>query len=70
MPDSQANVLWLARPGVGGAELSRRFERAHVIVAPGVPLGEPDRIRITVPAREDRVERLLRALEQSRDQAG
>jgi histidinol-phosphate aminotransferase len=65
-PDSQANVLWLAFPGIPGAELARRAERAHVIVAAGDPLGEPDRIRITVPAREEHMQRLDRALEQMR----
>jgi histidinol-phosphate aminotransferase len=65
-PDSEANILWLAFPGIPGAELARRAERAHVIVASGDPLGEPDRIRVTIPAREEHVDRLTRALEQMR----
>lgn len=63
LPDSQANVLWLSLDGVGGPELSARLERAHVLVAPGGPLGAPDHVRLTVPAREDHMARALRALE-------
>lgn len=63
LPDSQANVLWLRRPGVDGAELSRRLERAHVLVAAGGALGAPDRVRVTVPGRDEHAERLARALE-------
>jgi len=61
--DSQANVLWLSLPGVPGPELSGRLERGHVIVAPGGPLGQPDHVRLTVPAREDHMTRAVRALE-------
>jgi hypothetical protein len=39
------------------------LERNHVIVASGGPLGEPRRIRMTVPAREDHMTRTVRALE-------
>jgi histidinol-phosphate aminotransferase len=63
LPDSQANVLWLSLPGVEGAELSARLERAHVIVAPGGPLGEPGHVRLTVPARDEHMTRVVRALE-------
>jgi hypothetical protein len=66
LPDSQANVLWLRFAGVDGSELAHRMERAHVVVAAGGPLGEPERVRVTVPARQEHVERLLRALEQAR----
>ncbi len=66
LPDSHANVLWLAFPGVPGSELVRRAERAQVIVAGGGPLGEPDRIRVTLPARDEHVQRLDRALEKMR----
>lgn len=62
VPDSQANVLWLAREGVSGAELGARLERDHVRVASGGPLGEPSRIRLTVPARPEHMARALRAL--------
>jgi histidinol-phosphate aminotransferase len=65
LPDSQANVLWLELPGVDGAELARRLERAHVLVAAGGPLGAPDRVRATVPGRDEHADRLARALEQA-----
>ena len=67
LPDSQANVLWLALPGVDGAELAVRMERAHVVVASGGPLGEPQRVRLTVPAREEHMTRVVRALDVARD---
>jgi histidinol-phosphate aminotransferase len=63
VPDSQANVLWIALDGVDGPELSARLERGHVIVAPGGPLGEPRRVRLTVPARDDHMTRAVRAIE-------
>ena len=59
---SQANVLWLRREGVAGAELARRLERQGVIVAPGGPLGDADRVRAAVQ-RPEAGDRLLRALE-------
>ena len=62
VPDSQANVLWLALKDVDGAELSARLERDHVRVASGGPLGEPSRVRLTVPPRPDQMTRTLRAL--------
>jgi histidinol-phosphate aminotransferase len=65
LPDSQANVLWLTLPGVEGPELGARLERAHVIVAPGGPLGAPDHVRLTVPARDEHITRAVRALELS-----
>jgi histidinol-phosphate aminotransferase len=60
---SQANVLWIAAPGVGGAELARRLERVGVVVAPGGALGDPARVRLTVPPARDAADRALRALE-------
>ena len=63
LPDSQANFLWITLPGVDGAELAARIERAQVIVAAGGPLGEPGHVRVTVPAREEHMTRLIRALE-------
>ena len=63
VPDSQANVLWLSRRGVDGAELSRRFEVGQVVVAPGGPLGDAAHVRMTVPARDDHMQRALRAIE-------
>jgi histidinol-phosphate aminotransferase len=64
--DSQANVLWVARKGVDGPELSARLERGHVIVASGGPLGDPAHVRITVPARDEHMTRVIRALELAR----
>jgi len=61
--DSQANVLWLAAEGIDGAELARRLEHSGVVVAPGGALGDPERIRLTVPPHGAAVERALRALE-------
>ena len=63
LPDSQANVLWLSLEGVSGPELSGRLERGHVLVAPGGPLGAPDHVRLTVPARDDHLTRAVRSLE-------
>ena len=60
---SQANVLWIAAPGLDGADLYRRLERQGVIVAPGGALGDPARIRMTVPPARDAADRALRALE-------
>jgi histidinol-phosphate aminotransferase len=60
---SEANVLWIAAPGVDGAELARRLERSGVIVAPGGALGDPARVRLTVPPGRDAADRALRALE-------
>jgi histidinol-phosphate aminotransferase len=62
---SQANVLWLAAPGVGGAELAHRLERHGVLVAPGGPLGDDARVRVSIHRRASG-DRLLRALELSR----
>jgi histidinol-phosphate aminotransferase len=59
---SQANVLWLRADGVAGAELARRLERHGVIVAPGGPLGDGERVRASVQ-RPEAGDRLLRALE-------
>jgi histidinol-phosphate aminotransferase len=59
---SQANVLWLRADGVAGAELARRLEHHGVIVAPGGPLGDDERVRAAVQ-RAEAGDRLLRALE-------
>lgn len=66
LPDSQANILWLSLPGIDGAELARRLEQAHVVVAAGGPLGEPHHVRIAVPARDEHMTRVVRALELAR----
>lgn len=63
VPDSHANVLWLALGDLAGAELGARLERAHVIAAPGGPVGDPARIRLTVPIRDEHMTRVARALE-------
>lgn len=62
VPPSQANVLWLAAAGVPGAELAARLGRQGIGVAPGGPLGDPARVRVTVPHRPEHRERLVRAL--------
>jgi histidinol-phosphate aminotransferase len=61
---SQANVLWIAAPGLDGAELSRRLAQGGVVVAPGGPLGDAGRVRAAIhdaPAGD----RLLAALERA-----
>ncbi|HSD77944.1 MAG TPA: aminotransferase class I/II-fold pyridoxal phosphate-dependent enzyme [Solirubrobacteraceae bacterium] len=63
---SQANVVWLAAPGLDGVELARRLERHAVLVAPGGPLGDSGHVRAALsrPAATDRlVEALARALQ-------
>jgi histidinol-phosphate aminotransferase len=60
---SQANVLWLAAGGLAGAELAHRLQRAGIIVAGGGPLGDPARVRVTIPHRPEGTGRLLRALD-------
>jgi histidinol-phosphate aminotransferase len=60
---SQANFLWIAAPGIDGAELAARLERAGIIAAGGGNLGDGARVRMTVPHRPELVERTLRAAE-------
>jgi histidinol-phosphate aminotransferase len=59
--ESQANFVWLAAPGMSGAELASRMRERGVIVAPGGPLGADDHVRATI---RDAVatDRLLEAL--------
>ena len=57
----QANVLWAAAPGIAGAELARRLDHAGVVVAPGGPLGDAARVRVTVPPGREDADRALRA---------
>jgi hypothetical protein len=59
---SEANVLWIAARGVDGADLARRLERSGVLVAPGGALGDPARVRLTVPPGRDAADRARRAL--------
>jgi hypothetical protein len=54
-------VLWVAAPGIDGAELARRLERAAVLVVPGGALGDPGRVRL-VPPDPAAADRALRAL--------
>jgi histidinol-phosphate aminotransferase len=61
VPDSQANVLWIERPGLDGAELAARLERAGVIVASGGRFGDAEHIRAAVQSRAAG-DRLLAAL--------
>ena len=63
-PDSQSNFVWLHAPGVTGAELAGRLERAGVLVAAGGPLGADDHVRAAVRGAAA-TDRLLGALEQS-----
>jgi histidinol-phosphate aminotransferase len=51
VPDSQANVLWIAREGVDGAQLAAGMGRAGVMVAPGGLFGDGDRVRVAVQTR-------------------
>jgi histidinol-phosphate aminotransferase len=46
--ESQANFVWLAVPGMSGAELASRLRERGVIVAPGGPLGADDHVRATI----------------------
>jgi histidinol-phosphate aminotransferase len=62
-PESQANVVWLTQPGAPGAALAAELQRRGVIVADGARLGDPERVRMTVPALEHHLQRTLRALE-------
>ncbi|PTL54429.1 hypothetical protein C7Y72_21695 [Paraconexibacter algicola] len=60
---SQANVLWIGARGHGGGDLAEHLQRAGIAVRSGGPLGDPARIRLTVPHRPQDVERVARALE-------
>ncbi|HEX2016392.1 MAG TPA: aminotransferase class I/II-fold pyridoxal phosphate-dependent enzyme [Solirubrobacteraceae bacterium] len=59
--NSQANHVWVARPGLDGAELAHRLERAGVLVAPGAALGDPGHVRIAVQDQAA-ADRLISAL--------
>jgi histidinol-phosphate aminotransferase len=59
---SQANLLWFAAAGIDGAELARRLARHAVLVAPGAPLGDEQRVRAAIHGRAAG-DRLLRALQ-------
>ncbi len=48
---SHANLLWIAAPGLAGAELAHRLERAKVRVADSARFGDPARIRAAVQTR-------------------
>jgi histidinol-phosphate aminotransferase len=58
----EANVLWLRAPRIDGGELARRLDAAAVRVAPGGPLGDPERVRLTVPPRPADGDRAVRAI--------
>jgi len=60
--DSQANVVWLRREGLDGAELAARLERAGVVVAAGARFGDETRIRAAIQSRPAG-DRLLQALD-------
>jgi histidinol-phosphate aminotransferase len=59
--DSQANFLWVSHPQLPGAEIAARLARKGILVAPGDALGEPQHVRIMIPAATAEV-RLLDAL--------
>jgi histidinol-phosphate aminotransferase len=63
---SEANLLWIGAPGVDGAELARRLEHAHVIVAGGGRFGDAQRVRAAVQSRPAG-DRLLAALQSLAD---
>lgn len=72
---SEANVLWVAagtrdgdsgRPTISGGQLAAALQRLGIVVAAGGPLGDEERIRMTVPQREDLALRVLRAAELAR----
>ncbi len=63
-PHSEANFVWLHAPGLSGAELAGRLERAGVLVAAGGPLGADDHVRAAIRGAAA-TERLLSALEQA-----
>ena len=63
-PLTQANFVWLHSPGLTGAEVTARLERAGVIVAPGGPLGDDDHVRASIRGAAA-TERLITALDKS-----
>ncbi|HEY1689295.1 MAG TPA: aminotransferase class I/II-fold pyridoxal phosphate-dependent enzyme [Solirubrobacteraceae bacterium] len=46
--ESSANFVWAAHSSVAGGDLAVRLRSSGVLVAPGVPLGEPRHVRITI----------------------
>jgi histidinol-phosphate aminotransferase len=60
---SESNLLWIAHPQMPGVQLGDALQRLGIVVAGGAPLGDPARIRMTVPHRPELVERTLRAAE-------
>ncbi|MCD6727071.1 MAG: aminotransferase class I/II-fold pyridoxal phosphate-dependent enzyme [Solirubrobacteraceae bacterium] len=58
---SQASFLWIAAPGLEGAELAARLRRRGIDVAPGGPLGDLRHVRAAVIG-DEQTDRLLRAL--------
>lgn len=67
VPPSEANVLWIGRREAtpGAPPLSDVFARAGVLVAPGGPLGDDARVRLTVPHRAELLARVLRAADRA-----
>ncbi len=66
VPPSEANVLWVAHPTQQGVALGEALQRLGIVVAGGAALGDPLRVRMTVPHRPELVERTLRAVELAR----
>ncbi len=63
VPNSQANVLWVADPAQTGDGLAAALRRLGIVVAPGAQLGDPGGVRMTVPTTEALLVRTLRAAE-------
>ncbi|MDQ3092794.1 MAG: aminotransferase class I/II-fold pyridoxal phosphate-dependent enzyme [Actinomycetota bacterium] len=60
--DSEANVLWVAAPGLDGPALHEALAGSQIAVMAGTRLGDREHVRITVhDARAS--DRLVRALE-------
>ncbi len=67
VPPSEANVLWVAHSSQAGVTLAAALQRLGIVVAGGAPLGDPARVRLTVPHRPELLDRVLRAAELARE---
>jgi histidinol-phosphate aminotransferase len=64
VPASEANLLWIAAPGLDGTELAHRLEHGKLRVAEGARFGDGDRVRVAVQpgAAGDRLLEALAAI--------
>jgi histidinol-phosphate aminotransferase len=62
--DSQANFLWIERPGLPGGELATRLAQAGIMVARGDALGQPGRVRMQLRSSQAS-ERVLGAIDKA-----